>query len=144
MAQFTKAVLLVLFLAGISAADGKTWNLVLSEGDTLFHCKLLHVSNGMLVFSQDAIDSVSIESVAAVFRQWEGSFWTGAKYGALAGGVVGAVIGAASYEEPRPKSDPNGGYFSDLDIGFGTPALSAVGAGILGAAGGIFIGGTIG
>lgn len=142
MAQFTKAVFLVVFLAGISSADVNTWNLVLSKGDTLFHCKLLRVSNGMLVFSQDVVDSVSIESLSAVFRHSEGSFWTGAGYGAIAGGAVGAIIGAASYEEPKPN--PNGGYFSNLNLGFGSPALSAVGGGILGAAGGFIIGGIIG
>ncbi|MEX1138475.1 MAG: hypothetical protein WEF53_03920 [Bacteroidota bacterium] len=149
MTHFTKATLFLLFaVLSMARGDEKTWNLVLSDGDTLYDYTILHVSEGMLMISKDGIDSVAIDAVVLVFRRSEGDFWTGAAYGAAygaaAGAVIGAVIGASSYEKPKPKK--NDGYFSQLDIGFepSGSVLSAIGGGVLGSLGGLVVGGIIG
>lgn len=126
-------MLLSLFLA-TSSAQTKGWLIFTLQHDTLADCTLIAVNNSVVeIIHYDSIIRIPLDSLTVLFRRGESHFWTGAGFGALAGGVLGAIIGTASYQKPT-------GPFA-IDFG---PGMSAAGGAIIGAPVGFAIGGAIG
>jgi hypothetical protein len=100
-------------------------------------CLLVGVNDSMLIVKNAAGDmSVSVDSIALLRNIHVTSFWTGAGYGALAGGALGAVIGYATYSEPEHRP----GEWFHLNFG---PGLNAAAGGVVGLLVGGLVGGSI-
>lgn len=138
MRTILKAVFVMMAVSEASAQE-KTWNLIVAGSDTIYHCRLMHIGRNAVIFRHGVLDSIAVDSIDAVFRSSEGNFWSGAGYGALAGGLAGAAVGALTYQQPPPPSSEGFGFSLDFGVG----GAAAIGA-IIGSAGGFVIGGLIG
>jgi len=119
----------LLFVTHLDAQD--TWDIVLASGDTLKECQVASVSDShAMVTTEHSNFPLAVDSIASVVRYTEGSFGTGAAYGALAGGVVGVFIGRGSNRSPDPNSE--------------SKRLAGLGGFFVGSLAGVVVGGFIG
>jgi hypothetical protein len=121
---------LLLSLSASSAQD--IWQVILKSGDTLtvrgldsLHDNILSTNNGT--------SSFPVDSIAALIKQKEDHFLTGAILGTLGGAVAGGCIGAVT----------NGGKSQFGGISVEQERATEIG-GLFGAIGGFVIGGVIG
>ena len=118
----------------ISSAQTNGWTIITSAQDTLQSCTIFALVGDMVYLScSSSVIHIPVDSLKILVKRNESHFWSGAKYGTLAGTALGIIVGWASYQRPT------GWYTFDI----GEPG-AAMGGAILGAFTGFTIGGIVG
>ena len=98
---------LVVILPVGSCAQTNTWCVVLLTGDTLSECRLHAVDDSVLSLERNGlVVSLPLDSLDALFRRRESSFWRAVGYGTVGGAVLGMFFGLVtsdSYSGVVPK-----------------------------------------
>ena len=113
------------------------WTVITTSGDTLQSCLIgtLEGNTVYLVRDNGAV-KICVDSLRMLNTHSESHFWSGARFGTLAGAAVGAIIGNVTYQKPKSNGEWDFDLFAELG--------HTLGGGILGGVTGFVVGGAIG
>jgi hypothetical protein len=94
--------------------QSRTWNIVLTNGDTLRECVYIGINDTLFFNSPLGKISLDADTIKCIYRYTESHFWTGALVGGLSGAIFGGLLGEENYKVESANEKPSFIHFGPI------------------------------